>query len=331
MAITYADIYDPEVLERMIGADYQNEVRLFNSGVIRKEGAPKEGSQLDWIKQTIFSTDDTGQTIGVGSEISLKNKVQVNYQLPIVWRADGAELDDVSEDIMAKLKSEGAEADMANAISAKAAHMIDTASINIIDGCSAFIVTDGNNYNNANGSQVNLVDLEETKATRGEKGQSFDSGFMIMRGLMYHKIASLGLVAATSNTLGNLKQDEIVRGGMTGTLLNMNLLSTDKIALEPTGGVDHYIQFIERGALRMLMADKLTIDPILRAHRAFTSSIKFKVSFGGIVDGLSWGTAKANPATVTNTALATGTNYSQAATNIKNVPLAVARFDAPSF
>ena len=329
MAITYADIYDPEVLTKMIGADYQNEVRLFNSGVVSKEGAPQEGSFIQWLKQTIFSTDDEGQTIGVGSEISLKNKVQTDYAMPLVWRADGVELDDVSEDIMAKLQKEGAEADMANAISAKAAHMIDSAGIKIIDGCGAFLITDGNNYNNANGSQANLVDLEETKAKRGEKGQSFDGGFMVMRGLMYHKLASLGLVAATSNTMGNMKQDEVVRGGLTGTLLNMNLLATDKIALEAGG--DHYIHFIEAGALRMKMANTLSIDPVVRSQRAFTDSIKFKVSFAGMVDGLSWGSAKANPAAVTNTALATGTNYEQAATNIKNVRMAVVRFDAPTF
>jgi len=330
MAITYADIYDPEVLTKLIGADYQNEIRLANSGLIRKEGAPNEGSQLQWLKQTIFSTDDEGQTIGVGSEISLKNKVQTDYALPLVWRADGAELDDVSEDIMAKLQKDGAEADMANAISAKAAHMVDSSAIKIIDGSAAFIVSEGTNYNDAGTSQANLVDLEQTKATRGEKGVSFDSGFMVMRGTMYHKLASLGLIASTSNTMGNMKQDEIVRNGLKGTLLNMNILVTDKIGLVPSD-TDHYIHFLEAGSLRMLMADNLTIDPVIRAQRAFTSSLKFKVSFGGMIDGLSWSGTKVNPALVTNTALATGTNYELAASYIKNVPMAVARFAAPTF
>jgi hypothetical protein len=331
MGITYAELYDPEVLTKMVGADFQNEVKLFTSGIVSKEGAPQEGSQIQWLKQTIFSTDDEGQTIGVGSEISLKNKVQTDYAMPLVWRADGVQLDDVSEDIMAKLQSEGAEANMANAISEKAAHMIDSAFIKIIDGCAKFIITDTTNYNNANGSQVNLVDLEQTKSKRGEKGQNFENGFMIMRGLMYHQMGALGLIAATSNTMGKMKQDEIVRGGLKGTVLDMNLLSSDKIALEATGGVDHLIHFIEAGALRAKMADTLSIDPVIRGERAFTSSIKFKVSFAGMVDGLSWGSAKSNPADVTNTALATGTNYEKAATYMKNVPMCVARFDAPTF
>jgi hypothetical protein len=322
MGITYAELYDPEVLTKMIGADYQNEVNLFNSGLIRKEAAPQEGSFIQWIKQTIFSGDEDGQTVGVGSEITLQNKVQTDYAAPLVWRADGAELDDVSEAIMAKLKAEGAEATMANAISAKAAQMVDTVGIKILDGVSRFLITDTNNYNNANGSQVNLVDLEQTKSTRGEKGQNFMGGFMVMRGVMSHQMAALGLVAATSNTMGNMVQNEIVTTGVTGTVLGMNILSTDKIALESSGGVDHIIHLVERGALRMMMADTLKIDPVFRKERAFADSIKFMVSMAGMVDGMSWGSAKANPASITNTALQTGTNYEQAATNIKNVPMA---------
>jgi hypothetical protein len=334
MSIKYSDFTDPEVLEKIIGADYQNEARLINSGIVRKEGAPSEGSQVEWLKQTLFSGDETGQTVGVDTELDLKAKSQTSYALPIVWRGDGAELDDISEAIMAKRGREGAEADatanLATAISAKASQMIDTVSIKIIDGCAAWIVTDTNNYNNANGSQANLADLEETRAKRGEKGKNFEGGFMICRGNMYHKLASLGLVAATSNTLGNIKQDEIVRTGVVGSVLGMNLFPTDKIGIV-SGDTDQYIHFIERGALRMLMADNLSIDPVIRSRRAFKDSIKFKVSLGGMVDGLSWSAAKVNPADVTNTSLATGTNYEQAATNIKNVPLAVVRFDAPTF
>jgi len=334
MSIKYSDFIDPEVLEKIIGADYQNEAKTINSGIVRREGAPNESSQVEWIKQTIFSTDDTGQTIGVDTEIDLKNKTQLSYALPIVWRADGAELDDVSEAIMAKRGREGAEADatanLANAISAKAAQMTDTVSIKIIDGCGAFLVTDANNYVNDTGSQVSLTKLEETRSTRGEKGVNFEGGFLICRGVMYHKLAALGLIAATSNTMGNMKQDEIVNTGVVGTLLGMNVFPTDKIATV-SGSTDHYIHFIERGALRMLMRESLNIDPVIRATRSFKDSIKFKVALGGMVDGLSWSATKVNPATVTNTSLATGTNYEQAATNIKNVPMAVYRCAVPTF
>jgi len=335
MSIKYSNFIDPEVLEGIVGADFQNEAKLITSGVVKKGGTPSEGSQIEWIKETLFQTDDTGQTVGVDTEIDLKNKTQTSYAMPIVWRADGAELDDISEEIMAKrggtdLAIEGATTELAGAITTKAGQMVDTVGIKIIDGSAKWIITDTNNYNNANGSQANLVDLEQTRSLRGEKGVNFEGGFMIMRGVMYHKLASLGLVAATSNTMGNMAQDEIVRSGVVGSLLGMNILPTDKIALE-AGGTDHLIHFIERGALNMKLSGAPSIDPVIRATRSFKDSIKFKVSLGGIVKGLSWSASKVNPATITNTVLATGTNYEQAATNIKNVPMAVVRFDAPTF
>jgi hypothetical protein len=335
MSIKYADFIDPQVLTDTIGADYLNESRLINSSIVRREGAPTEGSQVEWLKQTLFSGDEEGQTVGVDTEIDLKSKSQVQYALPIVWRADGAELDDISEAIIKKSGGrEGAEADasadLSNAISAKAGTMADTVGIKIIDGCAKFLVTDANNYVDNSGSQVNLLKLEETRSTRGEKGVNFEGGFMVMRGVMYHKLGALGLIAATSNTMGNMKQDELVRSGVVGTLLGMNVFPTDKIALVESD-TDHYIHFIESGALRMKIGNLLDIDPVARATRAFKSSIKFKMDLGGMVDGLSWGSAKVNPATLTNTALATGTNYEQAMTNIKNVPMAVYRCDAPTF
>jgi len=328
MSTSYAQLVDPQLIERIIGSDYQNGARLITSGVVRREGVPMESTQVEWVKNTLFSTEDEGQAIGVNTEINLKSLVQTEYAMSIVSRADGAELDDIVEEITPKRQTE-IEATFANDLSRKAGQMVDSVGIKIIDGCRAFIVTDTTNYNDANGSQVNLVDLEQTKATRGENGQNFAGGFMIMRGIMYHQMAALGLVAATSNTMGNMAQNEIVRGGLKGTILDMNILTTDKIALETTGGVDHFIIMIEAGALAMKLSGAPKIDPFIRATKAFKDSVKFRLRLGGIVDGLSWSAAKTN--IVTNTDLATGTNYEQAATYMKNVPMCVVRFDAPSF
>lgn len=331
MGIRYADFIDPQNIEKVIGADYLNEAVTFSSGLVSREGAPAEGTHLTWIKETLFSTDTSGQTVGVGTEITLQSQVQAEFQLPLVWRAEGAEFDDIATAIMTKKVREGAEANLTNAISEKAAQMVDDVAIAIIDGSAKFLITDTNNFLNKNGNQINLVSLEETKSKRGEKGKKFQSGFMVMRGTMWHKVNALGLVAQTSNTLGNIKQGEIVQGGVVGTILGMNPFVTDKIGLESTGGIDHIVSFLEAGALRMLMSDNPMIDPIIRGRRSFTDSIKFLVGLGGIVRGLSWSGSKVNPADNDNTALALGTNYEKSFTNIKNVPMAVVRFDAPSF
>jgi len=275
MAIRYADFIDPQNIEKIIGADYQNEARTINSGLVRTEGAPDEGTHLTWLKETLFSTDTAGQALGVGTSITLKNQTQAEYQLPLVWRADGAEFDDIATEIMTKRQREGAEANVTNAISAKSAQMLDDVVLDVIDGSARWIITDTTNYNNANGNQVNLVDIEQTIATRGENGIKFENGFIMMRGIMYHQIAALGLVAQTANTMGPMKQNDIVRGGLKGTILGMNPFSTDKISLESTGEVDHILVFLEPGALRVLASNNPSVDPIVRGTRSFTDSIKF--------------------------------------------------------
>ncbi len=326
MSTRYADIIDPQNIERIIAADYINEARLMQSGLVTRGASPTEGTHITTIKETLFSTDDEGQAIGVDTDITLKNISQLEFQFPVVGRADGGDFDDIAGEITPKRQSD-AEVNVTNAISTKAAQMVDSAGIKIIDGCAAFMVTDGTNFNNANGSQVNLNDLEQTKSTRGEKGQAFAGGSLVMRGLMFHQVNALGLVAQTSNTMGNMKQGIVVETGTIGTILGMNLFSTDKIALESGG--DHFIHFIEAGALGMRLADSPDIDPVIRSRRGFKDTIKFRVRLGGIIEGLSWSSAKAN--VVTNTDLSTGTNYELMFTNIKNVPMAVARFDAPTF
>jgi hypothetical protein len=331
MGIRYADFIDPQNIEKVIGSDYQNEARTVNSGLVSKEAMPNEGTHLTWLRETLFSSDTSGQVIGVGTEITLKNQTQLEYQVPLVWRADGAEFDDIATEIMTKKMREGAEANVTNAISEKSAQMLDDVVISVVDGCTRFIISDGTNYNNANGNQVNLVDIQQTIATRGEKLTNFENGFIMMRGLMYAQIGALGLVAATANTTGYQKQNEIVAGGMKGTILGMNPFVTDKIALESTGGVDHILVMLEPGAVRALMSNNPNIDPIVRGQRSFTDSIKFRVKLGAIVKGLSWSGSKVNPADVTNAALQTATNYELAAAYIKNVPMAVMRCDAPTF
>jgi hypothetical protein len=73
------------------------------------------------------------------------------------------------------------------------------------------------------------------------------------------------------------------------------------------------------------------LDTPLKNHRSWKTTIKFKIKMGGVFEGLNWAATQANTATTTNTALQTAANWTLAATNIKNVPMAVARFDAPTF
>lgn len=329
MATSYSQIIDPELIEMTVADNYQYEARLINSGIVNVEGSPDESSQMSWIKETLFdgsSNDGQGQAIGVNSQINLKSKSQLQYQLPIVQRGDGAEFDDIADAIIAKRGKDDIQLEVSNAVSRQSAQMTDWVAMKILNGCLLFAESDtanSSNYKDAGANDISLTYINQALATRGEKHLNITErgGFMIARAGQTAKIRDLGLVAATSNTMGNMKQDEIVRGGIIGTLLGMTVFITDKLTYA-TGDGDQYVVFIERNALRMLLAP-VKMDPIQRKEREFKDVIKFYIRLGGIVDGISWGSSKTN--IVSNTDLETYTNYELSKTYWDDVPFAVLR------
>lgn len=327
MAQRYSDIVDPQNIEMTVADDYQFEVRLLNSGILRNEGVPTEGTHLTTIKQTLFEGNGEGQAIGVDSEITLKNKTQGEFQLPIVERADGAEFDDIADAIVAKRGKDDIRLEVQQAVSRQSAQMADFVGIKILNGITKFIETAAVNFLDSGANDISLSFINRALATKGETATNMTDGggFAVMRSSQFFKLQDLGLVAATSNTMGNMKQDEIVRGGLKGTLLGMNTFVTNKYPL--VSGGDQYVMFLEPNSLRFLMAP-VQVDPFQRQVRAFKDVLKFKIRLGGILDGISWSASKTN--IVTNTTLATGTNYELLKTHWGDVPAVVLRTQTSS-
>jgi hypothetical protein len=285
---------------------------------------------MDWIKETLFdgsSNDGQGQAIGVNSQLTLQSKVQAQYALPIVTRANGAELDDIADSIVAKRGLDDIRLEVTNAISREAAQMTDWVVSRAMEGAALYIESVGAgtaNYLDAGANVISLAYIAQALATRGEKYLNIteNGGYIITRSGNAAALKELGLVAATSNTMGNMKQGQIVEGGMIGTLMGMNLFVTDKISAAADD--DQYTYFVEPGSMRVLL-DPLKVDPIQRKEREFKDVIKFYVRMGAILDGLYWGTAAAN--VVTNTNLAAATNYTVAKSFWDDVPMCVLRTD----
>lgn len=329
MGVKYSEIVDPQNIEKTIADDYQYESKLIDSGAARNEGVPDEGTQISYIKQKLFEQTPEGQAIGVDSEITLRSEVQTEYKVPVVERADGAEFDDIAESIVAKRGKDDIEIEVQNAIARQSASMTDYVAVKIIDGVNLYIESVGastSNYLDAGANDISLSYINKALAKRGEKAVLITDGggFFICKGNQFMKLQDLGLVAATSNTMGNMKQDEIVRMGLKGTILGMNLIPMDKLALVST---DHFNFMCERGALRMLLSP-VQVDPFQRKERAFKDVLKFKIRLGGAVDGIAWSAAAAN--IVTNTNLATASNWEIAKTHWDNVPAVVLRTQPPT-
>lgn len=328
MAISYSQIIDPELIEKTVADEYQYEARFVESKIAKVEGTPPDSSQLAWLKETLFdgsSNDGQGQAIGVNSQINLKSKSQAQYQMPIVQRADGAELDDLADEIVAKRGADDIRLDVTNAVSRQSAQMTDWVMSSSLEGCMLYVESVGAgtaNFYDPGASSIALTHIARALATRGEKYLNITErgGIFITRSGNGAALRELGLVAATSNTMGNMKQNQIVDTGITGTILGMTFFLTDKISA--AAGSDQYSIMIEQNALRTLLAP-VKVDPIQRKEREFKDVIKFYIRGGAVVDGIYWNAAKTN--LVTNADLQTATNYTIAKTYWDDVPMCVLR------
>lgn len=324
MATEYADIVDPEVIEETIPDDYQDNAKLVVSGLVTREPEPLEGTQASFIKETLFEGDDEGQAIGINGEITLKDKSQTKYQIPVFWRADGCLMDDIEGEITPKRKR-SIQLEASNAVQRKALQMQDTSCVYILEGCGMYLASVPENYLDTAAVQVTLSLLQSAKSQRNDEG-AFDNGILLVRSLMYHRFCSLNLVQNDSNTLTDAKRTEVLQTGTLGVILGMNFLMTDKLAVAADG--DYYSYLCEKSALRIKGTGAPKVDPIVRAERNFQDIIKFRFKLGGHINGMDWqGTASD---LVTNAQLATAANWARAKTYAKNVPIVVMRSPVPT-
>jgi len=336
MAVSYANLTDRAKIAEIIGTRYLDMAKIAGSGLLSMEGSIGQGTTEEWIREELFETGTSGQTIGVNSEISLKDKTQTLYKMPVAWRADGALLDDIYEEISVKTKR-AAETNVANGIARKAAQMVDDVYFAIINGYGKYAAANDVNYLNKNGSQISTSILQQGKKERADEG-SFDNGIIVARSIVIHKLHTLGLVAFTSNTMGVQAQDTLTQTGkfVNGTVLGMNMLMVDKL-YDQTGTAsdsgDQYVYLMETGSIRAKNGGNVEIDPLQRKERSFQDVIKFRVKVGGTIKNMSWQGSVGAQGEITNTALETAANWTTAVKsgNEKYIPVSLIRVDTPTF
>jgi hypothetical protein len=322
----YADVIDPQVVAEIIPGDWQNSIQIVQSGLVSFAGEPLSSSLEDFIREDLFNSDEDGQTVGVGSQIDLKDLVQNKYSIPIVNRADGATLDDIEGDITAQVRTK-VQDNFIERVMEKAGRMLEGVAIATAVGCGAKLVSAAENYKDGNGSQVSLALINELRSKRGDQGK-FQGGFMLMRGDMLFKLGALGLISESSNTTSVNFKDQIVNFGEFSKILGMTPVVSDRVPTVPSE-TDQYIYLMEAGAIKMKGAGRPMIDPIIRATDAFADIVKFRIRVGGTVLGMGYSGTRSDK--ISNTDLQTATNWARAAKYAKNVKMAVLRVDAPTF
>ena len=334
MSTEYANLVDPQLLAANIDADYANESRLVRSGIVRIDGVPEEGTHYGWVKNKMFA-GQSGQAVGVGTELSVSSKEQSEFQLPIVKRGNSGELDNTFEQIRKKAARQSwttrqVEEEIAISLDAalrtNAGQTLDDLMMSALMGVASHCKTNSINYQDSSGSQVSLDLLGQALATKGEAASTITSnGYLACTGAMRMKLLRLGLIASQSTTVGLDNQNRYVNEGMVERILGMNIIDSDKITAPDAS--DQWLIMLEPEAMTAKNGALTVYAPQKIERRdAFVQEYYFRA--GGIVNGFSWNASKTN--VVSDSDLSTGTNYEVFAENNKNLPIAILEVDDPS-
>jgi hypothetical protein len=316
MAFTsYADIFDPEVLQDLVGQKWLDEAKIVKTGIIKRDTRPNKGTLVTQIRQTRFQ-NTSGQAVTAGGSISSQKKVQTTGVHPVIWRYQSADDPNVVEDIGVKdIPRELAT--MANDIKNASTQYVDDSCIAVIKGTGARLT---GNQADGSASVISLTDIVDGKAALDDKGLDLDGGAMAMRSEIYWKMVKVGLVAATANTFGVMLQDQMVKEGK----LPMNVLGLTPIVsnkFASLGANKFYVYLIAKEALTLKGSDVPIVEVAkATANKKFSTITNFLIKYGIGFNGVKWNVGgKEN---VTDTELAAVANWTLFAANEKDVLMA---------
>ena len=312
---SYADIYDPINIMKLVGQDWQHAAKILSSGIVKLDSRPLKGTQVSELRQTLFQ-DTSGQALKAGDSISSQKETQSRIKHPIIWRYQSADQPDVIDEIKDEnIPSENVV--MAEAIRRACAQYLDDSAIACIKGTGAALT------DNQEGDGTDLISLDEivgAKAKLGDAGVNLNGGSAGMRSEVFWKMVRLGMVAATSNTFGLSAQDAMVASGMLPqNILGLSPIVDDKF--EALGSNKFYVYLI--GANSLVVRGNSTPEVKVAedtANKKFSTITNFKVSYGIGFDGMDFGATAAED--ISDTALATSGNWTLGAAYSKNIPLA---------
>jgi hypothetical protein len=318
MAFTsYSDIYDPEVLEKLVGEQWLNDPIIVQSGILGRDSRPMQGTQIADVRQKIFQ-GTSGQALNAGDSISAQKREQEKASMPVLWRYQRMEEPDVIGEIIAKdLQEENA--NMAGAIKLAAMQYVDDSFRATIEGIGAALTA---NQNDQSGSAISLANLSNTKKLVLDKVASLDNGAILIHSVKYWALVALGLVAQTSNTYGIDFHNQIVKQGALPTnILGLIPIVTDK--LNQAGDSDYYTYLIGKNQL-VLRGNTAPTVKVNELDGKMSTEIKFVVSFAVGCDGMKWGASASEKVTDTN--LATSGNWTLA-TNANSNDVTIFRLE----
>jgi len=309
----YTDnIIDIDVLNALVGTDYQMKTAAFQSGLLSIDSRPlPTGTQMVDVRRRFFEDEYDGQANGTAGEINFKDVKDISNNSPVIFREDGVSLFDKQGLIQPGGKIDPAA--LAEDIRIKAAQMIDTAALRVLEGVSAAVTA--NQY--GTGAVLTLAELNAARWIREDFGDAFNGGLIVMRSELMQKAHDLGLVAATSNTWGADAQNQIAQRGMIQTIQGMFPIISNKLSLSGTS--KQYAYLCEKGAITFRGGVVPYVESV-RMERSLGYRIKLMVRFALGVKGVSYSGSFSD--IYENSDLSTSSNWTLKAAYAKHVPIA---------
>ena len=308
----YVDIYDPEMIMKLIGQKWQYDAKVVQFGSVRVDSLPLQGTQLTEIRQTRFQ-GRSGQALNAGDPISAVGHVQTTSKHPILWRYDRSLEPDVTTEIEEKNVPK-INADLSTDIQNAASQYVDDSFVSTIKGTGAAL---SDNQYGTGSTTISLDELAIAQGKLGDQANKLAGGIVFGNSAVYTKLYRLGLVAATSNTFGNAAQDQMVKAGMLPSqVLGMTYVMNDKFAAVSAN--KYYLYMIAPQSMVMRGSG----SPLIEAHRVIdtpATSTYFSVKFSAGFDGVSWGGTASEK--VSDSDLETSGNWTLSASYSKYIKL----------
>jgi hypothetical protein len=303
-----SNIVDVPLLGSLIGTDWATEAVMAKSGAMAIDSRPiGTGSTIINIRRKIFE-GSSAQAPDTDGELSFVDVNDTKFNAPIVVRAYGANM----FSLQAEMSVNGVfdYPQIAMEIREAIVRAIDTTAVKVVEGCAA------SNTGNQSGSATTLsaTALNTAAFVRGDKGNAFVGGVMLMRSELALGLKNLGLIA--NPTIGFDLQNSIATNGMISSLLGMYPYISNEVSLVSAGV--HYAYLMEKGAVvfRGGMAPIIEVSPIpkglgkyLKVYCRFAIGIRNMSFIGTAADNFS------------DTELATSGNWELKGLNAASVPL----------
>jgi hypothetical protein len=311
--MAYADVQDivhnPELIRAVMTQNWVLKSRFIQSGIFVTESLPLEGLQSTNIMEKRWQ-GESGQAIKAGQPISSINRTQVTAKWPHLWRYGSVTEPKLAEQVEKK-GVDFVRASIAQDASNAAIQWIDDSAVKVVEAVGTILTSNAYDATSSTGTHA---DVNLTIYKLADNADMLIGGAIMFRSSMASRLSAEGLTTTALNP------NIISAGtpvGVRQTILGMNPILTNKLALASDGDVLTYLIGRESVGLAYEGAPRIQISEDKDAFETYITKLESKFMIG--VYGMTYSGAASED--VDDTDLATSSNWALRALDQSLVPI----------